>query len=177
MRRSYYKELQDMKELADKGIILDLGCRDARDSISFNEAGWKNVIVDKDCVALSQAVVNLKKGCESHCEDLNKFLETDDRSFDIVIANYVLPFLPDYKKSLKRIYSKLKEGGIFIGCFFGDRDAWKDSSKLTFHNKEQALKDLSAYKILDFQEIEESRRLYSGELKDWHIFEFIVKKT
>lgn len=178
--RDYYKELQDIDELPLKGSVLDLGCGDGRFSRPFNEAGFNCVLVDSDSVMLSHAVFSLKKNNESHKKDLNEFLENCNQKFDVVIANNILPFLggEDFKKAMVGISKVLKKGGIFIGVFFGERDEWNNShnKKIYFHSREQSLKELSKYELVNFQEIDAKLGLLIGGSKLWHRFEFIAKK-
>jgi len=171
--RNFYIELDKIHEMPVGNGVLDLGCGVGAVSSPFAENGWNVVAVDLKKERLSKINFN----AEIHCENLNTFLERDKRQFPIIIASYVLPFLgKEYKKALEMIYSKLPAGGIFIGTFFGERDAWAKDTPHYFHNREQALADLSKYKILNFQEIDAILPCYNGELKNWHIFEFIVKK-
>ena len=48
----------------------------------------------------------------------------------------------------------LKNGGVFCGQFFGNRDQRKNNTHRTFHTKEQALELLKGLEVLSFEEEE-----------------------
>lgn len=177
--RNYYEELLDIKELPQPGKLLDLGAGNGRFAIPFDKAGWKSVLVDTNAERLAQATYTLTGDFEIHKTDLVKFLNDDVHLYDIIIANNVLPFLgKGYKDVLKEIKLHLRKGGVFIGVFFGEKDAWKKDGDNTeyFHDRQEALDDLKGFDLINFQEIEAKLALINGNVKQWHRFEFIAKK-
>ncbi|MDQ3014965.1 MAG: class I SAM-dependent methyltransferase [bacterium] len=178
--RNFYKEIQDINELPEKGKVLDLGCGNGRFSLPFSEAGFTCVLIDNREDMLNRARFDVQKNAEYHLQDLNTFLQASTEQYEIIIANNVLPFLSkkDSDDALKYIYDHLKPNGIFIGVLFGDRDPWNRDGRNTevFHSRAEALDVLSKYKILDFREIDALLGLLVGGVKQWHRFEFIAKK-
>jgi 2-polyprenyl-3-methyl-5-hydroxy-6-metoxy-1,4-benzoquinol methylase len=91
--------------------VLDLGCRDGALTQAYAE-GNDVVGVDADREALAEAA---KLGIETHWADLDRPLEFDAESFDVVIAGELLEHLRDPEGLVAEIRRVLRPGGTFVG--------------------------------------------------------------
>jgi ubiquinone/menaquinone biosynthesis C-methylase UbiE len=163
--------------VAHKDAAIDLGSGALNDVTHLLEAGFKQVIaVDKKPVALEIARSLPSDRFEYVISPLESF-EFPTDSFDLVNAQYSLPFIAphEFESVFHNITASLKDGGIFTGQFFGDRDEWSSNTAMTFHTKEQAIRLLSSFETLSFEEEEQDKRTAAGEMKHWHVFHFIVR--
>ncbi len=102
-----------------------------------------------------------------------------DGHFDLINAQYSLPFMaPDkFAAATKGMQNSLKNGGIFTGQLFGEKDEWNiQESGMTFHTLTGAKAFLSDFEVLFFEETESDKPTALGSLKHWHVFDFIAKK-
>lgn len=63
------------------------------------------------------------------------------------------------------------------GSIVGDKDEWVQNKNMTFHKREDAEKLVSVFEILSFEEEEQDKPTAAGDMKHWHVFHFIVKKS
>ena len=106
-------------------------------------------------------------------------LEVHKNEFDLVNAQFSLPFSsPDtFDSVFAKIKASIKDNGIFVGQFFGDRDTWKTTKpELTFHTEEEARDALKDMELLAFEPEEHDRGTLLGDPKHWHILHFIARK-
>lgn len=129
-----------LEYVENRDAAIDLGSSALNDSIFLLKEGFNKVIaVDKESVA---------KDIADHLSS-NKFqyvispLESYEfpTAFNLVNAQYSLPFIDPrhFTSVFQKITNALKEGGIFAGQFFGDRDEWSSNTRMTFHAKDEAM--------------------------------------
>ncbi len=93
-------------------------------------------------------------------------------TYDLAVAIYALPFIENgFSDVFAIIKSSLKNGGVFCGQFFGNRDQRKNNTHRTFHTKEQVLELLKGLEVLSFEEEEKLK----GDMNA-HIFHIIARK-
>jgi 2-polyprenyl-3-methyl-5-hydroxy-6-metoxy-1,4-benzoquinol methylase len=93
--------------------VLDIGCRDGALTKFFNE-GNQVLGVDIDKNALARIANEL--GIETMFFDLNgDWDELGDKKFDVVVAGEIVEHLFYPEQVFKKVYSRLNEGGVFIG--------------------------------------------------------------
>ena len=158
-------------------VAIDLGSGALNDSKFLLGEGFKRVIaLDKEFVA-EEIAASLP---QDRFEYMISPLETFDfpTTFDLVNAQYSLPFINQehFESVFFKIISALKDNGIFVGQFFGDRDDWTLNNEMTFHSKEQVADLLSGHEIIFFEEKENDRPTAAGNMKHWHVFDFIIRK-
>ena len=166
-----------LEYVSNRDTAIDLGSGALNDSIFLLKEGFRKVIaLDKEPVAKEIADTFPSDQFEYVISPLETF--EFSTTFDLVNAQYSLPFInpKEFDSVFKKIRLALKEGGIFVGQFFGDRDEWSSGNKMTFHTKEQAVDLLSGLEILLFEEKENDRPTAAGQMKHWHVFDFIVRK-
>lgn len=174
-RKLLVKALPFVKE---RNTALDLGAGALNDSIYLLSEKFAHVIaVDKEPVA-----TEIAKELPSE-RFTYKISSLEDFSFspevvDLINAQYALPFVQpeSFDEVWENIGNSLKVGGIFTGQLFGDRDEWNGRKNMTFHTKDQALKLLSNFETVDFEEEEADKPTAAGIMKHWHVFHFIARK-
>jgi SAM-dependent methyltransferase len=95
---------------------------------------------------------------------------------DLINAAFSLPFCdPAKAQSLwANIERALRPGGLFVGQFFGPRDAWAGTGLWTT-SKDEIIEMLSSWEIHKVSEIEGMRRTSAGPEKWSHIFDVIAR--
>jgi hypothetical protein len=92
--------------------------------------------------------------------------------YDLAVAMFALPFIENrFSDVFTKIKLSLKEGGIFCGQFFGNRDQRRNNTNRTFHTKEQVMELLNDLEVLSFEEEEKLK----GDMNA-HIFHVIARK-
>ncbi|HEU5114704.1 MAG TPA: class I SAM-dependent methyltransferase [Candidatus Paceibacterota bacterium] len=172
--------VEAMNHVSEKDAALDLGAGALNDSKYMLTLGFKRVdAVDMAPASKEKASDITLGGFTFHFCRFDEYKFPKD-TYDLVNAQYALPFNPPetFGEVLKSVVASLKEGGVFVGQFFGDRDSWNvKGSKKTFHTIEEARKDLAALDLIEFREEERDGVTVSGEPKHWHVFHFIAIKV
>ncbi len=121
----FYKESQKITEfftlrnLAQKGIVYDLGCSTAATLLGIH----RNLHVKATLIGLDNSEAMLqraKRKCEAYGANIEIYnadiLEYDYKEADVFISNYTLQFIrPLVREELvKKIAASLKKEGIFI---------------------------------------------------------------
>lgn len=111
---------EELKKIGARKV-LDLGCGSGWLSVYLARQGFEVLGVD-----VSEQAVNLAKTWALQ-EDLKigfdvadaAQLNYDDGSFDAVVANSIFEHFPlEQARALAdKVFSLLKEGGVFVGCF------------------------------------------------------------
>lgn len=99
---------------------------------------------------------------------------------DLVFAGYALPFArpEDFDEAWSRLTDALAVGGRFAGHLFGERDDWADLPDRTHHTREQVEALLAeGFEVEKLEELEKDRKMASGQVKHWHIFEIIARRV
>lgn len=170
--------VQALSYVSEKGKALDLGAGALNESVYLVSEGFMHVTaLDKTNVAHAIADILPSEHFTYKITTFEEF-EFPKSEYDLVNAQYALPFIhPDsFQRVISSIYDSLKQGGVFVGQFFGNRDEWKTNSKMTFVTKDMANDLLSAYTVNFFEEEEKDKPTAAGEMKHWHIFHFIAEK-
>lgn len=159
---------------------LDLGAGSLKDSKFLLSMGFRHVTaIDKeptikkyaDKIPATTLKIQIKK-----LENLR--LKTNH--YDLINASYSLPFTkpPHLPALVGQIISALKPGGIFCGQFFGPKDSWNiPENPQSFTDRRVVKKLLSALEIIYFREERRDAKTIDGELKHWHLFHVIAKKS
>lgn len=98
--------------------ILDFGCGDGIHSIKLAELQAKKIVgIDPSERMIELAQVRLAKSGTSNLSFIiadGNHLPFEDKTFDIVLANYVLIAFSDLTRPLSEIYRVLKPGGSLV---------------------------------------------------------------
>ena len=161
----------------ERGQALDLGAGALNDSAYLVEQGFNVTALDKKSVAEFFNVEVPEEKFQYVIEPFETF-EFPDRKFDLVNAQFSLPFIrpENFPKVFASIKNSLRNNGIFVGQLFGNRDSWSSNPSRTFHSKKEARDLFEDFEILKFIEEERDGQTAIGEDKHWHIFHFIARK-
>lgn len=158
-----YQFLKDrgIFETLKTGKLIDIGSGDGSQGKEFENEGWIVFNVEK------------KDGLDATTFNF------PENSYDLAIARNSLPFMGIYQMEVvENIYKSLKKDGFFYGTVFGKDDPWAKEGLITAVNfdafKEQILN--LGFTILWVTEEKGIGKRKNGELKDWHILKFLVKK-
>ncbi len=157
---------------------LDLGCGAGRDTRYLLAQGFHVTAVDQEALSLTllaQLQTERLRLVQSTFEDFTF------ANYDLVNAHFALPFIRKERFStvFARLKTSLKPCGIFVGQFFGVRDAWNVSANpnpITFLTRKQAFEELIGLDIVAFDEEEANGRIAEGAAKYWHVYHIIARK-
>ncbi len=173
--------VEALKFVIGRDAALDIGAGSLQESVYLIGQGFQKIVaVDSSDEFLDMASKIKDEKLEVHNLPIQdyKFI---DNAFDLVTAQYTLPFVgrDKFSKVWESIHMSLKVGGVFTGQFFGDRDKWNSlGSRMVFHSRKE-VEDLCnkyGYEILSFQEKEYDGAAISDTIKHWHIFNLILRK-
>ena len=158
---------------------LDLGCGTMTEVKYLLEKGFivDAVDVDIEATEIEKEINNPKlKFFNLKIEDF----EFKENEYDLISCFFTLFHLQkkDFDFYFKKIIDSLKIDGIFTGNIFGDRDTWNTNNGRTFLLKEEIEKLFlrEDIKIKFFEETEYDAKPAIGEIKHWHVFNFILCK-
>ena len=123
-----YNELADFfKSYPKRGLVLDLGCGQGRDSIALAKLGYKVTAVDNSVVGIEQMLNESKKKglkIKGITGDIYDFIPSSKT--DIILLDSMIHFgkkeIKKEKLLLKRTIAILKRGGLICLCI---RDSGK----------------------------------------------------
>jgi tellurite methyltransferase len=168
--------VQAVSLLSEGRDALDLGCGAGRDTRFLIEYGFRVTAVDAD----PHAVALMLGFSQDRLRVVQSSFEAFDfETYDLVNAQFALPFLPEEQFHLVfvRIKQALHAGGLFVGQFFGVNDEWNTpGSQMTFLTKVQAESELKELGVLEFREEDIDSHVADGTPKHWHVFHIIAKK-
>lgn len=170
--------LKALPYVQEKLEALDIGSGALNESIYLLSNGFKHVTaVDKEPVAQKIAEKLSGENFDYVISSIEN-LDLPSKHYDLINAQLSLPFIPPtvFNEVLKKIVLSIKDGGIFTGQFFGNRDGWNYNENMTFLTIEEAKIALSELNVISFEESVFSNVTAAGNMKQWHIFDFIVKK-
>lgn len=149
--------------------LLDIGARDTRLAEILSKEGFSKItLLDKN-----EIVGEIER---ERVEIIHMPLELflPKGSYDLVICRHVLPFIENPLEQLERI---LSFGTITYFTLFGTDD---DRKKLHLVTKDQIEEVLQKFPNLEIRYQGESifkGKLYNGDIINWHLFTYIIKKT
>lgn len=170
--------VQSLVYVHKKDKALDLGAGALNDSLYLLAQGFEHVTaLDKEPLAQEIADGIPKDSFSYIISNLENYVFSKN-IFNLINAQYTLPFvLPhSFDYVWDGIYESLKQGGVLTGQLFGHNDEWVSRKEMNFHTKEKVEKLLEHFDILFFNEEETDSRTAAGNMKHWHVFNFILRK-
>ena len=169
-----------------RGQVIDLGCGAGMDVMYFLQKGWKVLAIDAHTEYLSAVRVEMPTELQHNLEIQEMTFEQlhIEQPADCIIANFSLPFCNPkaFGTMWTKIVHGIKQGGVFSGVFFGNRDDWAKCmyEERTFHTAMQVEKLFHDFAIITMDE-EEWDGTCCGEdgqpqPKHWHIFRVVARK-
>lgn len=150
---------------------IDLGAGALNETRYLLEQGFDVTTVDQSPLVEQEARRIGSKKLHTFTDSFEDF-DFPKEEYDLVVAIYALPFMENrFNDVFEKIKLCLKNGGVFCGQFFGNRDQRKNNTNRTFHTKEQVMELLSDLEVLSFEEEERKK----GDMNA-HIFHVIARK-
>ncbi len=156
--------------------VLDLGSGSLNDAHYLAENGFVVTAVDSNPKILEH--VQADKLISICITPFSGFC-FEDNSYDLVNAQYALPFeSPEqFEATFCKVVKSLKTGGIFAGQLFGIEDGWATNSKMTFHTQKQIETFTSLFsKVHVLREEKKIGPTVLGTDKMWHVYHIIAEK-
>lgn len=123
------------KNYQSKGVVLDLGCGQGRDSLFMGELGYKVIGVDHSIVGISQLNEETKKrriDVEGRVANVYDF--PISKEIDIILLDSMLHFykndLEKETKFVNKILKEIKQGGVFLNCILKGEAREKELKKI-----------------------------------------------
>jgi tellurite methyltransferase len=164
----------------EKNEAIDLGSGALNDVRYLVSQGFNHVTaVDQE--PLAKDIIN--EFPESTVDyRISTFEEFDfkDNRYDLVNAQFSLPFIAqeNFSEIFGKIISSLKLEGIIAGQFLGTNDEWnKEDKTMSFHSIEEANSLLNELEVIKLEEKEYDKNTAAGDLKHWHVINFIARKN
>jgi tellurite methyltransferase len=101
-------------------------------------------------------------------------------TFDLINAHWSLPFeAPQaFGQMFNKLKKALKHSGIFVGQFYGIKDAWNvPKTRMSFHSRDRVEELLSGMEVLKLDEELENIAGVCGQSKLWHVFHVIARRV
>lgn len=174
--------LEAIEAAPSRDKALDLGAGVMADSQFLLDQGFNEVTaVDKvpTVEALAEEKILAAEGrLKVVIEDFVDF-DFQENMYDLINAQYSLSFVDkeNFEIVFERMKHSLKEGGVFVGTLFGDKDSWKIRNDMTCPTRDEFLALFQGMEILKFDEEERDGPTAAGTPKHWHIFHVMVKKN
>jgi tellurite methyltransferase len=175
-RPPHSRLLRAVEYLGCTGEALDLGCGIRADTRYLVTQGFHVTAVDREATAL-KSLADLPQG-SVECV-LSSFEEFSFAIYDLINAHFALPFIKpeQFTTFFVRLKAAIRPGGIFVGQFLGVRDSWNiPENQMTFFTHKEAIEQLAALEILEFEEEEQDGVAAEGTTKHWHIYHILVRK-
>ena len=151
--------LEAIEAAPSRDKVLDLGAGVMSDSQFLLDQGFNEVTaVDKvpTVEALAEEKILAAEGrLKVVIEDFTDF-DFQENMYDLINAQYSLSFVDkeNFDTVFERMKNSLKEGGVFVGTLFGDKDSWAQREDMTCPTRDEFLALLQGMEILKFDEEE-----------------------
>jgi 2-polyprenyl-3-methyl-5-hydroxy-6-metoxy-1,4-benzoquinol methylase len=155
--------LKNLDLLADCKTVLDVGARDGVISSQFVVLGMEVDAIDIRTPELYRKGVNFEQ------ISVDKFLEKNNKHYDIVIARHVMHLLDNPTKVIKDLQ---KISGVFFFTCFGPKDDWADTVTVLSHD--EVLSMFAPESVKHHSEAFQHAKTYAGDVKYWHIHTFVI---
>jgi SAM-dependent methyltransferase len=176
-----------LKYLKRSCTILDVGCETGKNAACLIKNGHTVVLLDIAPNAIDYTTENLKRegldyGIQASIVSKIEDLPPKYGPFEAVIGTYAFSFIPPhlFEQAMKeKVLSRVKQGGYFVGGFFGEQHAWAVNptlSILSLKKLESFFSSLS-FSILEVDEQVKETLTVSNGITKFHTISIIARKT
>jgi SAM-dependent methyltransferase len=127
---------------APAGSLLDLGCDDGANTITFGEAAGAQTLIGLEVVA-DRAALASARGIDVRVASLNDVVPVDDASIDAVVSNQVIEHLADTDMFVSEIHRVLRPRGIAV-VSTENLASWHNVASLVFGFQPFSLTNVSS---------------------------------
>lgn len=179
---------RDSEPIPTKAIphALDLGAGLGQESEELLRRGWRVTATDASRRMLESvrrraaAIDALDRLALVHATFERTDLPPD--SFDLVHAGFSLPFcpLPQFDSVWRAVAQSVREGGLFVGQFFGPQDEFVLKSppgSMAAHDSAAVRRLLAGFDLLVHEEVERDGRTAPDSPKHWHVHHVIARRS
>ena len=172
--------------LPNNATVLDIGCETGKNAIPLLQHGHRVTLIDIAPNAIDATLSAVaSRGLSVGVDDsiVGKIEDLDSRygPFEAVVGTYVFSFLapPVFEAVMQRnVLERVRDGGYFVGGFFGPNHAWAAEPNLTTMSSE-ALHDfltrMGFQMCVLSEEIEETPTVNRGQTI-FHTLNVIARK-
>jgi ubiquinone/menaquinone biosynthesis C-methylase UbiE len=125
----WYRWLFDRLQFPPPARVLELGCGPAnlwQHNAYRLHAGWTVTLTDFSPGMVAEAVGNLSDNPQFRFAVVDaQHISFAGKTFDAVIANHMLPHVPDRERALAEMQRVLKPGGCFYASTVGESHLWE----------------------------------------------------
>lgn len=175
--------IRAIRHTQGREAALDLGSGSGRDSIFLLGAGFDKVVAVDSHPDAARFAELLPEDSRQHLEFHQATFDDFDfgtEVYDVINAQSSLAFQSpqSFVAMFERLKASLKQGGIFVGNFFGDRDEWnKPTDGRVFLSMEEVQALFVGMDILEFNEIDDPEGITAnGNKKHWHRFDVVAQR-
>ena len=185
----YYKEtknssprallIEAVQHVIQRGSALDIGAGALNESKYLLQNNFEVVTAVDSSPSSLELAKNVNDNRFTFSNTSIEDFEFHPESLDLINAQLSLPLLSkeNFRKVWGEIFSSLKKGGIFSGQLFGERDQWGNDQTMNFHTKDEVTELISGFEVIQNEELEKDENTAAGNMKHWHIFNLILKKS
>lgn len=164
---------------AFKGLAVDLGCGEGRDTIELLRRGWRVIAIDAEAEAIRRLGERPDLPPYASVETIaSRFEDATWPKAELVNGSFSLPFCPPerFDEFWARLRASLLPGGRFAGHLFGERDEWAANPGLTIHTRADVERRLAGLQVERFEEEDADGKTAVGKAKHWHIFHIVARQ-
>lgn len=166
-------------ESRERGLAVDLGCGEGRDTVELLRRGWRVLAIDGHPMALDLIRARVAPGDEARLACVLAGME--DATWPrcrLLNASFALPFcVPGRFADLwTRVVESIQPGGRFAGQLFGDRDSWATLADRSHQSRAELDGMFRGFVLEELREEERDSADVEGNAKHWHVFHIVARK-
>jgi SAM-dependent methyltransferase len=164
---------------AQRGLALDVGAGPLNDARFLLRTGFGVHAIDTDeqTTSLADEIDNARlRVVRADVRDA----PIAQRTYAIVVAIHVLPFLPrpDVSAVMASLAGALADGGVLCCTFLGQDDGWAGRRPhMTFLSRREVETLLAGLDTIELSERRYDGRNADGEPKHWHVLRCLARKV
>lgn len=150
-------------------LAVDLGCGAGNEALALLDRGWRVHAVDGERRAIEILRDRVSRElAERLTTDVSLFHEAVLPRADLVFASLSLPFAAQHlRESVEVAKTAVREGGWFVGVFFGHSDTWAEEDDVATVDRDDIEEMFDGLEVRHIDEAEFDGPSGAGP-KHWH---------
>lgn len=168
---------------ASRGLAIDLGCGEGRDTVELLRRGWRVRAIDGHPMGLDLLRARIAAGeVASDAPSVEYVLAAmEDAPLPtcrLLNASFSLPFCAParFGELWRRVVASIEPGGRFSGQLFGDRDEWATLADRSHQSRGELDVLFAGFLLEELREEERDSPDAEGRAKHWHVFHIVARK-